>query len=133
MKQVWGGSCQVVGWLKPGQLGSVPSEVIPGSVLSPLGIKSSEGNNNILTVKDQEIKMSVYPNPLGNNLLNIEIDNLNLESELRIYTISGIECHRELILNSGTIRIDRSIFKNGIYIIKLSSGSYIKTSKLVVQ
>jgi len=38
MKQVWGGSCQVVGWLKPGQSGSVPSEVIPGSVLSPISI-----------------------------------------------------------------------------------------------
>lgn len=36
MKEATGGDNLAVGWLKPGQTGTVPSEIIPGSVLSPL-------------------------------------------------------------------------------------------------
>jgi hypothetical protein len=35
VKQGIGGSNLSVGWLKPGQSGTAPSEVIPGSQLSP--------------------------------------------------------------------------------------------------
>jgi len=35
MKEAYGGDNLAVGWLKPGQSGSVPSQIIPGSVLSP--------------------------------------------------------------------------------------------------
>ena len=34
-KEGGGGDCLAVGWLKPGQTGAVPSEVVPGSALAP--------------------------------------------------------------------------------------------------
>ncbi|NVO20460.1 MAG: T9SS type A sorting domain-containing protein [Bacteroidetes bacterium] len=36
MKEASGGDNLCIGWLKPGQTGTLPSEVVPGAVLSPL-------------------------------------------------------------------------------------------------
>jgi hypothetical protein len=54
MKEAAGGDNLAVGWLKPGQTGSVPSEVVPGSVLSPFvpGGNSTPTGNPDLTVTD---------------------------------------------------------------------------------
>ncbi len=112
MKEAGGGENLSAGWLKPGQTGTIPSEIIPGSVLPPIGNKSVK-----ITFEKHsgsQIKLSVYPNPLSTEELNIKIDNLPFDTSLKIYTITGVECHVEQIENSGTIYIDRSAFKNGI-------------------
>jgi hypothetical protein len=142
MKQVWGGSCQVVGWLKPGQSGTVPSEVIPGSVLSPLtGVLLSPSASEIKTaeiisgnpeISKSDVMLLVYPNPLVENVLNIKLENLKSEATLRIFTITGIKCYEEIIRNSETIKVDRSVFKNGMYIIQIENDDFVKTTKLIV-
>jgi hypothetical protein len=142
MKQVWGGSCQVVGWLKPGQSGTVPSEVIPGSVLSPLtGVLLSPSASEIKTaeiisgnpeISKSDVMLLVYPNPLVENVLNIKLENLKSEATLRIFTITGIKCYEEIIQNSETIKVDRSVFKNGMYIIQIENDDFVKTTKLIV-
>ncbi len=131
MKEAGGGENLAVGWLKPGQTGTIPSEVIPGSVLSPIGNKSVE--ISFSKPSESEVKLSVYPNPLSTDVLNIKIDNLSSEASLKIYTIAGVECHVEQLTNSGTIHIDRSVFKSGIYVIKIFNDQFIKTAKLVVK
>jgi hypothetical protein len=122
-----------VGWLKPNETGSVPSEVVPGSVLSPLGVKSA----NIAAINPATpgigTKLTVYPNPLYGNELNIKVENMSSEAVLDIYSISGVKCYQELIQNSGTIQIDRRVFKKGVYLIKLQNEYSIKTMKLVVE
>ena len=134
MKQVWGGSCQVVGWLKPGQTGTVPSEVIPASVLSPLVLTNKFGERNaentVLTMQDA--KLFIYPNPLINAVLNIELENLTSEATLRIYTMSGVKCYEEVIQSSGIYQVDRSVFKSGMYVIKVENEFFVKTKKLIV-
>jgi len=132
-KEVYGGDCLAVGWLKPGQTGSVPSQVIPGSVLSPIGsVKSQEINISIIEQAEPEVKLSVYPNPLGNNELNIKIDNLSSEATLKIFTITGVECMTEVIQNSNVIQVNRSIFKSGMYIVKVFNENFVKSTKLIV-
>ena len=134
MKEGSGGDNLAVGWLKPGQTGTVPSEVIPGSVLSPIVIKSIEikAENSVLP-DFLNVKLSLFPNPLGNNELNIKIENLFSEATLKIFSISGVECLSELIPSSGIIHIDRNTFKSGMYIVKVFNDRFIKTSKLIVR
>ena len=135
MKQVWGGSCQVVGWLKPGQSGTIPSEVIPGSVLSPLVLpaKTTELNVENPTLFESDVTLFVYPNPVTNNdAVNLKLENLTSDATLRIFTITGVKCYEEIIQNSGIIQVDRSVFKSGMYIIKVYNEHFVKTTKLVV-
>jgi uncharacterized protein YjdB len=127
-----------VGWLKPGQTGTSPSEVIPGSVLSSIGNKSVSATSQNPVIDDITesglgIKLSVYPNPLFENKLNLKLENLSSSATLEIYTVSGVACFRGQISASGTIDIERSVFNNGIYIIKAFNDQFIKTVKLVVR
>ena len=132
MKESAGGDNLAVGWLKPGEIGTVPSEVIPGSVLSPSVIKSVEVSEIHPVISASDTKLLVYPNPLTNDELNIKVENLTSEATLKIFTVSGVECYEELIQNSGIIHIDRNIFKSGIYIIKVYNEFFVKTTKLIV-
>jgi hypothetical protein len=122
-----------VGWLKPGQAGTSPSEVIPGTVLSPIGTKSKEVTfeNPILMTND--VKLSVYPNPLNSDLLNIKLENFSNEATLKIYSLSGVLCSEELIHSSEIIHIDRSVFTSGIYIVKVFNNEFVKSTKLIVK
>ncbi len=122
-----------VGWLKPGQTGTVPSEVIPGSVLSPLISKSIEDPIVNPSFSESDIKLLVYPNPLNSDVLNVKLDNFSSVAILKIYSISGVEYHEEQLYNSEPIHLDRSIFKNGIYIIKVFNDQFVKTTKLIVK
>jgi uncharacterized protein YjdB len=135
MKEATGIDHLAVGWLKPGQSGSEPSQVIPGSVLSPLPLNSKIGEiqvENPVTSLHLDVKLLVYPNPLTDNALNIKLENLTSEATLRIFTISGVKCYEEIIQNSGIIQVDRSVFKSGMYIIKLENEHFVKTAKLIV-
>jgi hypothetical protein len=132
MVEAYGGDCLAVGWLKPGQTGSAPSEVIPGSVLSPLELKSKQVENTEILSGNSELKLSVYPNPLNTEVLNIKLDNLAAEATLKIYSIAGVEFYTEKITNSGIIHINRTLFKRGLYIIQILDQNNIVSTKLVV-
>jgi hypothetical protein len=122
-----------VGWLTPGQTGIVPSEVIPGTVLSPIIIKSKEVIKEDIASIDLDVKLTVYPNPLSNNELNIKVENLSSEATLEIFSIAGVKCYSELIQNSDTYHIERKLFISGIYIIRVISDHFVKMSKLIVK
>jgi len=65
-------------------------------------------------------------------VLNIKPENLTSVATLRIFTISGVKCYEEIIQNSGIIQVDRSVFKSGMYIIKVENEYFVKTAKLIV-
>ena len=132
MVEAYGGDCLAVGWLKPGQTGTGPSEVIPGSVLSPLELKSKQVYNTDILSYNPELKLSVYPNPLNTEILNIKLDNLASEATLKIFSISGVEFYNEKITNSEIIHINRSLFKRGVYIVQILDQDNILSTKLVV-
>ena len=133
MKDMGGPDNLAVGWLKPGQTGTVPSEVVPGSVLSPLGTKSKEVTFENPGLSGLEVKLSVYPNPLSSDILNIKLENISSETTLKIYSITGIQYYEKLIHNSETINLDRSVLKSGIFIIKVFNNEFVKSTKLIVK
>jgi hypothetical protein len=120
-----------VGWIKPGQSGTEPSEVIPGSVLSQLGSKSSIATSPLKQLT-YDVDLMIYPNPLTSSSLNIKIDNLENEAELVISTLSGMVLHQQKINSSTVVKIDRNIFRSGIYVIKLFNDDIFKNAKLIV-
>ena len=135
----------MVGWLKPGQTGTVPSEVIPGTVLSPLAgnalapstFESKTGEilaeNTSMFMSKPDVTLLVYPNPVTNNdAVNLKLENITSDATLRIFTISGVKCYEEVIQSSGIIQVDRSVFKSGVYIIRIENEGFVKTTKLVV-
>lgn len=132
MKDGSGGDNFAVGWIKPGQTGNVPSEIIPGSVLSPDGSKSIEAHTENINVSEQEIGLLVYPNPISDGELTIKVENAPPLVELNIYTISGVKCYSALIKNSEIIKIDKTLFKSGIYVVKIFNEQFVKTTKLIV-
>jgi parallel beta-helix repeat protein len=133
MKDASGIDNFAVGWLKPGQSGTVPSEIVPGSVLSPLlNNKSEEVSINNITLSKPETKIFVYPNPLSNEELKIKIENLSSKATLKIFTITGVECTTQIVQNSGTIPIDRSVFTRGMYIVKIFNEDFVESIKLIV-
>ena len=94
MKQVWGGSCQVVGWLKPGQTGTVPSEVIPGSVLSPMvqNVKIAEINSESPAISQKaasKFRLTAAPNPFNDQTKISFRLNEDANVSLEIYTMMG--------------------------------------------
>jgi xyloglucan-specific exo-beta-1,4-glucanase len=133
LKEAGGYDNLAVGWLKPGQTGTVPSEVVPGSVLSQIGTKSIEKTVENPVLSNLDFKLLVYPNPLNSDILNIKVDNLLNDAILKIYTISGILIREELIHSTETILIDRSVFKSGIYFIRVFNNEFDKNTKLIVR
>lgn len=134
MKEANGHDNLAVGWLKPGESGTVPSQVIPGSVLSPLiePFKGSEPIDENTASLDTNVQLRVFPNPLSNGELNIVPENLKSEATLNIFTISGVKCFQKIIQSSGIVPIDRSLFNSGIYIIQLQNENFSKNIKLIV-
>lgn len=139
MKEATGSDNLAVGWLKPGQTGSEPSEVIPGSVLSPLGLKSkvayiSSISSNISNeTSDSDVNLFVYPNPISSGVLNVKIENLSNTATLRIYSVTGTLCYEKVIEETGVIQIDRSLLASGVYVIRVFNNAFIKSTKLVVR
>jgi hypothetical protein len=83
-------------------------------------------------VSEPEIKILLYPNPLNNSGLNILIENLSSSAMLKVYSITGIELYAESIENSGITQINRSVFRSGVYIVKVYNENFVKSSKLIV-
>jgi len=133
MKQDMGPANFSIGWLKPGQTGNEPSEIIPGTVLSPLGSKSSEAKIENSAFSDQDFELVVYPNPLSGEELSIRLENSTSEATLAIYSISGVECFRSQIMSADKLFLDRTKFRSGIYIIKVFNDHFVKTSRLIIK
>ncbi len=75
-------------------------------------------------------KMSVYPNPVMNNLLNIVHDGSE-RCEVKIVNMGGQLIYSQELNSSKTI-INTSLFKSGMYIIQLCTGKQNYTEKIFV-
>ena len=132
MKDATGIDNFAVGWIKPGQTGNAPTEVIPGSVLSPIANKSTEVPVSV-NMAEENVLITVYPNPVTGDVLNIKIENATGEISVRIYSATGVLCYEQHNFSSEVINLDRNIFKNGIYIMKAFNKTFNKTTKLIVK
>jgi len=97
----------------------------------------SEEKTNIKTMSITPLSIySLYPNPLYDDNLNIDIISICNQNNvnLRIYDISGRLVNSKLVnLTSGInkINIDTSMMSSGVYIIEVSGGENRVSSKFV--
>ncbi len=73
----------------------------------------------------------IYPNPASNNL-QIDLPEIYKSTEISIADISGKTLLHETKTNSRKILIDLNPFSNGTYFIKIKTGDFTRTGKIVV-
>jgi hypothetical protein len=96
--------------------------------VTPTGLSNSS---------DLSAAVQVYPNPTtGKTSVMIELQN-NSEVEAGVYTIEGVKVativNGSLSSGSNKFEFDGSSLNKGIYVVKVTTGKTVKTSKLVIQ
>ncbi|MFI5141245.1 MAG: T9SS type A sorting domain-containing protein [Bacteroidia bacterium] len=71
--------------------------------------------------------LKIYPNP-AKDLLNIEVEMLNENAEIKIFDVLGNE-----VLNTKQKQIDVSNLQNGVYFVQVKTNKSILIQKIVVQ
>lgn len=129
-KEGTGNDNMAVGWLKPGQTGTSPSQVIPGSVLSP---RTPLKIANIESRSDLTPDLDVYPNPARNEILfNLPETLLGEKVMVSILNMSGqIILNKELIYN-GPEQTDVSRCVPGLYILRVQNKDFNVTKSFTV-
>lgn len=93
-------------------------------IINPtLGIKES---------KNQEVSMSVYPNPVS-SVMTISTQGLNGNFDVKVTDVLGKVVYNESV--SGTTKkLDVSDFKNGVYLVTvLEKGVVVQTKRVVIK
>lgn len=85
----------------------------------------------------QDFSFDVFPNP-ANNYVNVKLSGSVALSKVHLYDITGKLIHSEVISNenlsmSTTARIDVSMLRPGIYIIKMNDMDREITKKLIIK
>lgn len=89
---------------------------------------------SIIEKKDQELNLSLYPNPASNLLfikLNVRITQGNL---LSVYNLLGTKIiSKELVPNDDVVHaeLDVSEFPNGIYLVSIQEGEKLLIQKFI--
>ena len=135
MKQGTGSNNLAVGWLKPGQTGTVPSEVIPGSILSPrtaLGLKNALINNEP-SFPNNESTFIVYPNP-ANDILTVSVSEnlLKKDATLSLISINGRVIFKQRKMQNSLETIDLTNVASGLYIILIETTDLKLNKKISV-
>jgi xyloglucan-specific exo-beta-1,4-glucanase len=143
MKESSGSDNLAVGWLKPGQTGSSPSQVIPGSVLSPMDgfvfktlsaeDVAAEMNDSINSIDLVPDNVTIYPNPVTNRTLNVQLEGgIREDFNLSVYDMTGrslIEKHFE---QQSKVAIDVSAFQMGVYMLVVRNNNLKFSKKFIV-
>jgi hypothetical protein len=106
-----------------------------GDGIELIKIMEPSGGSSAINVKkiDSPDILNVYPNPLKNGNLNIEITNtINSLSEITITDIKGRQIYNLRTFDK-TVEIPFSTFSPGTYIVKVTAGNYTSVEKLIVE
>jgi len=103
---------------------SVKVDSVDVIVTTTLGIKDNK--------KDEEISMSIYPNP-ASSVLNISAQGLDGNYDVRVTDVLGKVVYNETVVGA-TKKVDVSDFKNGVYLVTITEkGTAIQTRRTVVK
>jgi len=134
MKDGGGVNNFAIGWLKPGQTGLAPSEIVPGSVLSPIkGFISKEE-----TVSNNEIvyfdNVTLFPNPLPHGeVLNVIVKGENPEGfTISVFDITGKVLLQQHYEQQEKLMVNVSAFLSGTYIITIRNRNLNISKKFIV-
>lgn len=103
--------------------GSTKVDSVDVMVSTTLGIKDK---------KNEEISMSIYPNP-ATSILNISAQGLDGNYDVRMTDVLGKVVYNETVIGSSK-KVDVSDFKNGVYLVTITEkGTAIQTRRIVVK
>jgi len=86
------------------------------------------------TISGNRGELMVFPNPVTNGVLNINLKLTEESAELNIIDLTGrVMCSKAFASYSGTQQIDISNLKKGIYIVNITQGDSNYTSKLIIE
>ncbi len=93
------------------------------------------GYTGVGELSDEWLELSVYPNP-ANDFIELEIKNYKLKiSETQIYIYNNLGQlirEEELEFKEGKATLNTKDLENGVYVVRLISGSYGTVSKRIV-
>lgn len=120
--------------MKPGQSGTVPSEIIPGSVLSPVAgfvarDETAAGNENL-----NPDNVTIYPNPVSHGeMLNVKLQGAGQKGfNLAVYNVTGKVLLKQHYSQQEQFSVDVSTFPTGTYILNIRNGDLNFTNKFIV-
>lgn len=103
--------------------GSTKMDSVDVVVTTTLGIKDK---------KNDEISMSVYPNPVS-SLLTISAQGLDGTFDVKMTDVLGKVVYSESVTGTSK-KVDVSDFKNGVYLVTIiEKGTTVQTRRLVVK
>ncbi|WP_047547570.1 T9SS type A sorting domain-containing protein [Psychroserpens sp. Hel_I_66] len=88
------------------------------------------GVNEIATTDD--LTPVIFPNPAVDNVLNIKLQNVSTSFDYIMYNVvGGVVSKGEL--NPGLNTIDLNRIASGVYVLRMTSGNYVSTQKVIVK
>ncbi len=132
MKHGSGTDNMAVGWLKPGQTGTSPSQVIPGSVLSPNG--PAETSLTLLELSDvvESQVFSVFPNPTSGRVTIAASIKPEGNAEITVVSPNGQIMLKERVSFDNNIELELDSVISGFCILKIEAGDYTEYKKLFI-
>jgi len=84
--------------------------------------------------KNDDIIVNVYPNP-SNGIFNVDVNDIKNSLIVEIYDFSGKEVVRKNIERSypDHINMDVRYLPNGVYFMKIQSGSFLTVKKIIIK
>jgi hypothetical protein len=86
--------------------------------------------NNAVEENENEISVTVYPNP-SKGVLNIPMSKFG-DVQVKIYNVFG-KCIYQHIYTSSNQQIDLSSQPNGIYFVQIKTGQGLAVKKIIIQ
>jgi len=91
------------------------------------------GNVTAINTIAYNSQFVVYPNPVTNGVLTIQMKELIRDVSIKIFNLSGQLIYSDLINNNKTIQLENNIFKSGTYLLKISNSEINEVRKIVVK
>lgn len=138
MKEGTGSDNLAVGWLKPGETGTVPSEIIPGSVLSPRNqeipyfktAKQSEGNH--YPDRLDEIDFEVYPNPTSGVIHVTSSETIQENAILSIVSLTGQIISHKILDPGSRWQLDLVNYQTGCYHLRIRCQDKVVIRRILI-
>jgi hypothetical protein len=91
----------------------------------------ADTETGIFSEEEQSLKLTIYPNPVTNGVLYVELNDEYSLKELKI-TIYDMTGTAFLYQNNGKLNVDVSGLSNGFYIMKISTGDGQAIQKIFI-
>lgn len=98
--------------------------------LDSVDVFVNSGTSNIKENKSNAVILSSFPNP-ASEILNVNLQSSSTEGYLKITDVLGKVVYDEKIVGSKKINVEE--FKNGVYILNLTSNGTKTTKRIVVK